>query len=251
MRIATYNVWNSEQAMPRREVFLIEEMRKADADVLALQEVRSKEAAETMAVEAGYEHFCFYSYPEETEGLALFSRTPFLACGSWMDEAWAVYATTMIAGHILSVVNVHLPWNSEKERQRQIMAVEKRASELHAPWVYIMGDFNGNPSSDVQRFLEGECLLQGAEANPRWYDLAAAYGERINVKPEDTLNFQENPCFHGNTMETNARFDRILLRNPYPEKFPRLKMCAVFGKKVYDEIGLAASDHYGVVAELE
>lgn len=251
MRIGTYNIWNSQRGMPRREAFLVNEIRKTGGDVLALQEVSSMEMAEHIAKNANYEHFCFFPYPGEAEGLALISRVPFLACGSWMDEARAIFATIKMEGHTFSVVNIHLPWDSEKERQRQIIAVEKRAGKLQGQRVYLLGDFNGNPSSDVQRFLEGECLLQGAEANPRWYDLAAAYGERVNITPEDTLNFRDNPCFQGNTIETNARFDRILLRNPYPEEFPRLKLCAVYGKQVYDDIGLPASDHYGVVAELE
>ena len=52
-------------------------------------------------------------------------------------------------------------------------------------------------------------------------------------------------------METNSRFDRILLQNTYPQQFPVLSRCNVFGTAIYEEIALAASDHYGVVVEME
>lgn len=49
----------------------------------------------------------------------------------------------------------------------------------------------------------------------------------------------------------SLRFDRIFLRNTYPLKFPKLITCDVFGTKVYSEINLSASDHYGVYAVIE
>ena len=46
-------------------------------------------------------------------------------------------------------------------------------------------------------------------------------------------------------------FDRILLQNTYPQQFPVLSRCNVFGTAIYEDIALAASDHYGVVVEME
>ena len=70
-------------------------------------------------------------------------------------------------------------------------------------------------------------------------------------KAENTLDFRKNPRFKGNTVETNSRFDRILLQNTYPQQFPVLSGCNVFGTAIYEDIALAASDHYGVVVEME
>ena len=41
-----------------------------------------------------------------------------------------------------------------------------------------------------------------------------------------------------------------MLENPYPEEFPILKKYGIFGRNISEETGLAASDHYGVYAEL-
>ena len=46
-----------------------------------------------------------------------------------------------------------------------------------------------------------------------------------------TLNFRENPRFKNNIIETNSRYDRILLRNTYPCEFTILRKCTTFGKK--------------------
>ena len=42
MKIATYNVWNSDTGMPEREHQIIGEINALDADVIVLQEVRNK-----------------------------------------------------------------------------------------------------------------------------------------------------------------------------------------------------------------
>lgn len=149
------------------------------------------------------------------------------------------------------VVNVHLPWDGEAERERQIVSITNYIKDQKCDHVIMAGDFNCTDTSDVHRFLKGECLLNGVEANPCWFDLACAYAEINHVQAECTLNFRENPRFRGNTIETNSRVDRILLRNPYPGEFPSLKRCMAFGQTVYEDIGLAASDHYGVTVDIE
>lgn len=83
--------------------------------------------------------------------------------------------------------------------------------------------------------------------------LATAYAETHGTHAAATLNFRENPRWgagEANTMELNQRFDWILCKNPYPTALPVLRNCALFGTGVFGETHLAASDHYGVVAEL-
>lgn len=137
------------------------------------------------------------------------------------------------------------------ERERQIADIVATVDDKKVDYLFLAGDFNCTDTSDVQRFLTGECLLAGNEAKPRYYDLALAYAELIGKEPECTLDFRKNPRFQNNTIELNARFDRILLRNTYPCEFPVLRSCITFGQTVYEDIRLAASDHYGVAVEIE
>ena len=251
MRIATYNLWNSESGMPDREQYIVDEIMNVDADVICLQEVLSKAHAERIADKTEYKHCFFAHYINSEEGLCILSNCPFEKRESWLAVANAVSCSVKWDERIVAIVNLHLPWDSVIEREKQIVDIIKNINEEKYDYVFLAGDFNCNDTSDVHRFLTGDCLLKGQEANPVWYDLAAAYAELTHTEPESTLNFRENPRFLNNTIELNARFDRILLRNTYPVEFPVLKKCSVFGKTIFRDIKLSASDHYGVAVDVE
>lgn len=251
MRIATYNIWNSENGMPHRNKYIVTEIKMINADVICLQEVPSKELAEIIAIKAGYQYWYFDNYPNDEEGLCIMSNIPFEDYDSWLNDSNAIYYSFLHNRKKISMVNVHLPWDSVIERERQIVNIVNAVDGKEYDYVYMVGDFNCTDSSDVQRFLLGECSLNNRESVPCWFDLASSYAELTNTNIEYTLNFRENPRFKNNTIEVNSRFDRILLRNTYPHEFPVLNMCKIFGKTIYKDIALAASDHYGVVAEIE
>lgn len=251
MRIATYNLWNSESGMPDREQYIIDEIINVDADVICLQEVSSKAQAERIADKAGYKHCFFAKYKNSEEGLCILSNSPFEKRESWLAFANAVSCSFKWGNKTVAIVNLHLSWDSVIEREKQIADIVKNISVDKYDYVFLAGDFNCNDTSDVHRFLVGDCLLNQQEAKPIWYDLAAVYAELSHTELEPTLNFRENPRFQNNTIELNTRFDRILLRNTYPEEFPVLKKCTVFGKTIYRDIQLSASDHYGVAVDVE
>lgn len=251
MKIATYNLWNLEQGMPERSRHILLEIQKADADILCLQEVADQATAEAMAQVTDYPECFFVPYPQEKEGLCILSRMPLRKKHSCMETANAIFVSFMQEKRQIGVLNIHLPWGSALERERQIAALVQFPELEKCDVVYMAGDFNGTETADVQRFLNGECTLQWQEANPRWFDLAASDAHRRGTEPVCTLNFLENPRFQRNTIEVSARYDRILLRNPYPHDFPVLKSCTVFGQTVYPETQLAASDRYGVLVEVE
>ena len=179
------------------------------------------------------------------------AKMPFLECETWIGEANAIYCSFFYNSQKIAVVNVHLPWDSVLIREHQIIKIVNAVDKKTYDYVYMAGDFNCSDISDVQRFLLGECTLNNCEALPCWFDLASAYAEITDKKAENTLDFRKNPRFKGNTVETNSRFDRILLQNTYPQQFPVLSRCNVFGTAIYEDIALAASDHYGVVVEME
>lgn len=251
MKIATYNIWNSEAGMPYRSKYIVNEIQKIEADVICLQEVCNRELAENIANSAGYEYWYFDNYQNDEEGLCILSHIPFSECDSWINDVNAIYCSFLHDGKNVSVINVHLPWDSVAERERKIVDIIININKKRYDYVYMAGDFNCSDSSDVQRFLRGECLLHNCESKPCWFDLALSYAELSNTNVEHTLNFRENPRFKSNTIETNSRYDRILLRNTYPCDFPILRKCTVFGQTIYDDIHLSASDHYGVVVEME
>ena len=50
LKIATYNIWNSESGMPYRIKYIVNEIKLINADVICLQEVSSRKLAEGIAV---------------------------------------------------------------------------------------------------------------------------------------------------------------------------------------------------------
>ena len=59
MKIATYNIWNSESGMPYRIKYIVNEIKLINADVICLQEVSSRKLAEGIAANADYPYWYF------------------------------------------------------------------------------------------------------------------------------------------------------------------------------------------------
>lgn len=72
MRIATYNVWNSETGMPMRFRQLVGEIIGVRADIICLQEVSGHEKHNTFSSLCGYD----YSWWQVQTGLSILSRYP-------------------------------------------------------------------------------------------------------------------------------------------------------------------------------
>jgi len=58
MKIATYNIWNSERGMPERENQIINEIKALDSDVIVLQEVRNRAFSEKLSQGTHYQNYC-------------------------------------------------------------------------------------------------------------------------------------------------------------------------------------------------
>ena len=246
MIIATYNVWDSDAGMPVRSQQLIDEMNEIKADIICLQEVSDRSQHDRFSSLCGYAE----SYWQAQTGLSILSR---YRIEKTADFQYGTAAYIRVVGQTILAVNVHLPWEKASFREKAIADIAVDISGMEADYTFLAGDFNCSEKSSVYRFLTNEQSLLGADAY--YFDLAEAYAEMNGTKALPTLNFRENPRWGvaepKNTIEVNQRVDWILLKNPYPNKLPELKKCTLFGTKVSQETHLAASDHYGVLVEIE
>lgn len=246
MKIATYNIWDSDMGMPMRFHQLIDEISRMKADITCLQEVSDDEKHHSFSKLCGYD----YSHWQAQTGLSILSRYPI---DKTDDFEYGTSACIQLENKSLLVINVHLPWERASLREKAIVAIVKRASNIKADYTLITGDFNSSANSSVYRFLTNEQSLLGADAY--YFDLAEVSAEMTGTKTLATLNFRENPRWGiaepENTIEVNQRFDWILLKNPYPAKLPELRNCTLFGTEITKETGLAASDHYGIMIEID
>lgn len=249
MRIATYNIWNASAGMPHRFEQIVEQIAAVNADILCLQEVA--DAAQHAALEARLPaaQGVFCAHRGSAEGLSVFSRYPLeLLC----DGNDAQVVRCRMGEKTAVLANVHLPWENALYRERAILKITDAVCREQGDMKLLLGDFNCSDRSGVHQYLLGQSSLLGKAAVPCWFDLAESMADLQDHPPECTVDFRQNPRWQGaNTIECCQRFDRIYLQNPYPQPFPVLRSCGIFGRKVSDLTHLAASDHYGVYADLD
>jgi len=172
LRLATFNIWHNQGDWPARQGLLVEALRSADPDVIALQEVLEDAAlglpnqARTIAEAlGGYEVRFVAVEPEGAPrryGNAILSRLPVLAHDSRKlepldDYRTAIRARVDVGGRAVDVVNTHLAWKPEQApvRAQQIADLMSWLPQDGAPLV-VMGDFNAVQEDAGLAALTGE-----------------------------------------------------------------------------------------------
>ncbi|MCL2772722.1 MAG: endonuclease/exonuclease/phosphatase family protein [Oscillospiraceae bacterium] len=254
MRLATYNIWNETKGRGNRINQIVNEIASVNADIIGLQEV-TEPTFNILTERLGYKYHTFAMYYDEDEGLAFFSKFPidevfFLNESAEYANSRALHALINADGSSFSTINLHLPWDSILEKEKQIVAIYKynqyANSKKDGVSQIIMGDFNCALTSSVHNYLIGEQSLSGREVNPYWDDLASNYAAINGLPNKATLDFQKNPRWRDNTTETPVIYDRI-----YVAGVSNIKNVDIFGTAISPETGLSASDHYGVFADVE
>lgn len=158
LRVATFNIWHDAGDWAARRPLLVQALREADADVIALQEVLQDEAnglpnqAETIAQAlGGYSvHFTSTNPPDAPRryGNAILSRLPVTEEASVRlkplnDHRTALRVRVALRGHTVDVANTHLAWQPDAGpiRARQIDHLLGWLPRDGVPLI-LMGDFN-------------------------------------------------------------------------------------------------------------
>ncbi|TCI29355.1 hypothetical protein EVJ33_10545 [Exiguobacterium sp. SL-10] len=250
MRIATFNIWNNPTSWSERIESICATVQKIDADLLALQEVKTYvegeqgiRVAEQIANETGYPCCVFLAYPDSPdEGLAILSKVPL----DTEDAIWhhdveevnycAMRVTFQAGGHAFGLTNVHLNWRSPDIREAQVRAVREwtGAGERYE---ILCGDFNDDPQSEIHRYL----------SEHRWIDVATCDcgGD------EPTLDYVHNPYLKQDALlKRPERYDWVLLRHD-ARSVPSISNVDVFGKTPDPNTDVLPSDHYGVLLDFD
>lgn len=255
MKIATYNVWYPNIEIRAKQ--LINEINSLNADIICLQEVPLG-FYEKLISETEYSYYT-YENVHKDEGLVVLSKHPLSNHFSFIkndDYANSIAHNVLIEINDIrfSITNVHLPWDSILEKEKQIVAIDRfiHSQNDDAHFFILLGDFNTTLNSSVHHYLLGDRTLLGYESKPYWNDLAGVHAKLNNYENIPTLDFVNNPRWQGkNTNYIPDTCDRIYIMESFNWDYSfKLLNVDVFGKEVSSETGYAPSDHYGVLVEV-
>jgi endonuclease/exonuclease/phosphatase family metal-dependent hydrolase len=259
IRVLTLNIWNRQGPWEKRLPLLREGIRRLDPDLVGLQEViddRGRTQADEIREGLGYEA-AFGLAHDHGDGVgfgnAVLSRWPITAARTLplptgtSDERRCLLACDVASPHgEIPFFVTHLNWKFHHGviREQQVVAIAEHLHDL-APIAglppIVVGDLNAEPEAAEIRFLKGLQSLAGKSTFLA--DCFAIAGEGRGFTYDPTRNPHAAP-----THEYPRRIDYVLVRGP-DEKVRGKPLAA---RVVLEELhgGVAASDHYGVLAEI-
>jgi len=252
-KIVTYNLWNHNSNFDKRIKMIGNILKVEKADVIVLQEVRSKVIVHELQKACDMPYVYWKKYHDCEEGLAILSQHKILSTWTNWDVSTDVHNSgsmcieVMYRNKRLSISNVHLDYKYALNREKEILKLTEYIKSLKADYNIMAGDFNTYPNSSIHGYLSGRSSLMGQSA--RWIDLGESYASKMNVQLDVTIDFNNNPRWLKKPiLDIPGRFDWILLENPYPNDYPTLLEYNLIGKEIIDDI--SASDHYGIAVSL-
>lgn len=264
LRVLTLNVWALPLGVSRdnavRLTAIGERLAELDADVVALQEVWTLEARQSLVAageQAGYRYVWHNQETRGGSGLVLLSRleivetsfASFLVRGKperldhsdyYGGKGFALVRVQTESGPI-TILNTHLHARYSASAQdddylevRAAQAVQLSATlQMVAEPLIALGDFNLQEGETEYRILQG---LTG------WVDLAADLGV-----PQPTVG-KANPYSQG----SNSRIDYVFARNGAERALRGITVRRVLDEPLeINGRSAAYSDHFGVMADIE
>lgn len=252
MKIASFNIWNSNQNHDIRMQMLRQKLYELQVDVIALQEVRDEALVQKLSTFCDLPFYAWKKYEDCQEGLAILSKYPISDVVTNRDATrnnHIMSVTLTVDDAKWRITNVHLDWEHAHNKEIGIVEAVEMSEKVNCPYSVMLGDFNAHPISSIHIFLSGQQSLQGKST--RWIDLAESFARRSGTSCEITMDFFNNPRWRDDfLMDIPERYDWILLKDVYSATTPPLRLIdfSVFGQEEID--GITISDHYGILCEL-
>ncbi|MCM6776582.1 endonuclease/exonuclease/phosphatase family protein [Nocardia sp. CDC159] len=264
----TLNIWNDEGDAAARPAVINAELRRLAPDLLALQEVLPEQVSTLVvgtdlhAVHQAQTGATVSPRAAETGGTLVASRWPprivealDLRGAGATDLAYLTLAALVPLpglGEILFVgTATSFRLDAEVERERQALALTDLDARHRTELPTIMaGDFNADPDTASIRYLTGRQSLSGRSGyyHDVWEVAGDGPGHTWSAdNPNAATDIEQLVRQPGH----RRRIDYIFVAGPYahPRSYARIRGAAVAFDRPVD--GVQASDHYGVVADLD
>lgn len=276
VRLVTLNLWGNQPPLRGRLALAAKQLRALAPDVVGLQEVRPENGrdgattAEYLAGELGagfvYETSLewqdddfFAGHPGGQEGLALISRHPIvehrvkrLPVARRTEKRILLSALIEAPGGRVWCHTTHLHYRLDDglAREQQVVAVDQAikaiADESPSGRVQLLcGDFNATPEHDEIRYLRGLTTLAGGRTH---YQDAFA---RIHPGAPGLTWSSENELTRPlRSLDIDRRIDYIFVTTRRKDGRGTIRDARVVLDERHPE-GYCASDHYGVLADVQ
>jgi endonuclease/exonuclease/phosphatase family metal-dependent hydrolase len=264
VRVLTLNMWGEQPPLERRIEMIVIGIQELRPDVVALQEVRQIQGqlpnqAETLGKRLGYHHVWASAtkWGGGEEGVAVLSRHPIgaqeqvtLPPARPEETRVCLMARVDTPAGGLHCYTTHLNYRLTHgiEREQQVLAIDDfvRSHKTELPQI-VMGDFNATPDHDEIRYLRGLHTLAGRRA---FYQ--DAYARRYTVESEAGFTWARRNPFTERLrwLERDRRIDYIFL-TPISRDGRGVVHDARIVLDHPDPDGCYASDHFGVLADIQ
>ncbi|HWM85058.1 MAG TPA: endonuclease/exonuclease/phosphatase family protein [Kofleriaceae bacterium] len=275
LRLCTINFWGIEPPLERRLELARRQLLDLAPDVVGMQEVRpldgrsGRTTADVLAEGLGMQrvHEVAVSWadgafgegqPGGQEGLALLSRFPILEHRATpLPEPRPTEARILLSARLETpagpiwchTTHLHYRLDDGLAREKQVLAIDDVVRSLGRgagdPPQLLCGDFNAPPDADEIRFLRGLCTLGGRRTHfqDAW----------LRARPDhpgitwSSENEQTRPL---RSLDIDRRIDYVFVTTRRKDG----RGSVIDARVVLDERddgGACASDHFGVLAEVQ
>jgi endonuclease/exonuclease/phosphatase family metal-dependent hydrolase len=282
LRVITLNLWGTQPPLDRRLALAVRQLVALAPDVVCLQEVRPLDGrsgrttadviAEGLGMRARYEvavawddgAFGPLNIPAGQEGLAILAndlvdtRVLPLPDARPTEARILLSAQVATAGGPIWVHTTHLHYRLDDglARERQVLAVDQAIRALRtdtSPPQILCGDMNATADSDEMRFLRGLTTLDNRRTHfqDAWL--------RLHREPETGATPSEGMTWSSEnehtrplrSLDLDRRLDYIYVTSRKKDGRGTIQACEVVVTERDAELDICASDHYGVMADVQ
>ena len=275
LRAVTLNFWGTQAPLDRRLELAARQLAELAPDVIGMQEVRPLEGqsgpttADVLAERLGLDkvYAVAVSWADDLlgpgiaageEGLAILSRFPVLEQRvTQLPQPRPTEARILLSARIAAptgavwfhTTHLHYRLDDGVAREEQVVAIDQVVRSLgreaaDLPQI-VCGDFNAPPDADEIRFLRGLTTLAGRRTHfqDAW----------LRVRPDEpgftwsSENPQTRPL---RSLDLDRRIDYVFVTTRRRDGRGTVREARLVLDQ-RDDDGICASDHFGVMAEVQ
>ncbi len=279
LRVVTLNLWGLEAPLDRRLALASRQLRTLEPDVVCLQEVQPMSGERTTAhvigealgMEVQYAEACTWDEgtwgddtPAGSQGLAILTRQPLLDAGVLeLPDPRPGDVRILLSGQVkteadpvwVHTTHLHYRLDDGVAREEQVLAIDRQLRDFGrdntSPPQILCGDFNAPPDADEMRFLRGLTTLAGRRTHfqDAWLRLHREPGPGDGPAQGITWSSENELTRPLRSLDIDRRIDYILATSRKKDGRATILDCKVV--LTDRDGGVCASDHYGVMAEIQ